>query len=179
MSDLQMMTVYAATYGNVDDAKADYEAVKSLYYDWGLMDSFDAAILMKKENGKVKIVKKHEQPTRQGAWLGGGLGLATGLVVALFPAAAVGAGVLAAAGAGGGAAIGALAGHAAYGMSRGDLKELGEALDVSQSGLLVIAATDVGNRVAEALKSADKVLQKQIKADEKEFQKELKELEKG
>ena len=179
MSDFQMMTAYAATYEDVNDAKADYEAVKSLYYDLDLMDTFDAAVLTKKENGKVKIVKKHEQPTRQGAWLGGGMGLATGLVVALFPAAAVGTGLLAAAGAGVGAALGALAGHAAGGMSRGDLKDLGEALDVSQSGLLVVAATDVGDRVQEALSAAQKVIKKQVKADEKAFKKELKEAEKG
>ena len=37
----------------------------------------------------VKIVKKHETPTRVGGVLGGGVGLATGLVIALFPAAAM------------------------------------------------------------------------------------------
>lgn len=44
--------------------------------------------------------------------LGGGAGLATGLVVALFPFAAIGGGLLAVA-TGGGAVLGALAGHAA------------------------------------------------------------------
>ena len=54
--------------------------------------------------------------------LGGGAGLATGLVVALFPLAAIGGGLLAVA-AGGGAVLGAVAGHAAAGMSRKDLKD--------------------------------------------------------
>ena len=38
-------------------------------------------------SGKVKSVKKHETPTRVGGIGGGGVGLATGLVIALFPAA--------------------------------------------------------------------------------------------
>jgi uncharacterized membrane protein len=172
MSDYVKMIAFGATYDSVAAAEADYQGVKDLYYGLGLMDTFDAAVLMKKENGKVKIVSKHEQPTRQGAWAGAGWGLATGLVIALFPAAAVGAGVLTAATASG-AIIGALAGHAAGGMNRGDLKELGEALDIGQAGLVVIAATDVGDRVASALKSARKVITKDIKADQKELNKEL------
>ena len=44
--------------------------------------------------GKAEIVKKHETPTRVGGVLGGGVGLATGLVVALFPFAAIGGGLL-------------------------------------------------------------------------------------
>ena len=63
--------------------------------------------------------------------LGGGVGLATGLVIALFPAAAIGGGLLAGTTAGG-AVLGAVAGHAAAGMSRDDLKELGEELDAGK-----------------------------------------------
>jgi hypothetical protein len=47
-------------------------------------------------NGKVKILEKHEQPTRKGGWRGAGIGLATGVAIALFPAAAIGGGLLAA-----------------------------------------------------------------------------------
>jgi uncharacterized membrane protein len=170
MSDYVKMTAFAGTYGSVEAAETDYQAVKDLYYGLGLMDTFDAAVITKKENGKVKIVKRHEQPTRQGAWAGAGLGLATGLVLVLFPG--IGAGVLGTATANG-AIVGALAGHVAGGMSRADLKDLGEALDIGQAGLVVIAATDVGDRVASALKSAKKVIKKDLKADEKALEKEL------
>jgi uncharacterized membrane protein len=168
------MRAFGATYDSVDAAEADYQGVKALYYDLGLMDTFDAAVIKKKENGKVKIVKRHEQPTRQAGWAGAGWGLATGLVIALFPGAALGTGLLKTA-VGLGAATGALAGHVAGGMSRGDLKDLGEGLDKGQAGLVVVTATDVGDRVAKALKSARKVITKDIKADQKEFKKELKE----
>lgn len=178
MSDYVSVRVFGATYDSVDKAKNDYEAVKSLYYDLGLMDTFDAAVLKMNDKGKVKIVERHEQPTRNGAWAGAGLGLATGLVAALFPAVALGSGLLAGA-VGSGAAAGALAGHAVGGMSRGNLKELGELLDPGEAGLVVIAATDLGARVENAITSAEKVLSKEMKADQKELEKELKELSKG
>ena len=112
---------FSGVYANVDDALADYDAVKQLHTDAGLIDAYDAAVIQRKDNGKVKIVKKHETPTRVGGVLGGGVGLATGLVIVLFPAAAIGGGLLLGTTAGG-AILGAVAGHAAAGMSRGDLR---------------------------------------------------------
>lgn len=55
-----------------------------------MLDAYDAAVIEKRDNGKVRITKKHETPTRAGGVMGGGVGLATGLVVALFPGAAIG-----------------------------------------------------------------------------------------
>ena len=124
---------YIGVYTDVEDAKADYDAVKALHTEAGLIDAYDAAIVEHTESGKVKIVKKHETPTRAGGVLGGGVGLATGLVIALFPAAAIGTGLLVGATAGG-ALLGSVAGHAAAGMSRKDLKEAGEQLDEGTGG---------------------------------------------
>jgi uncharacterized membrane protein len=114
--------------------------------------------------------KKHGTPTRAGGVLGGGDGLATGLVVALFPFAAVGGGLLAGTTAGG-AILGAVAGHAAAGMSRHDLKELGEQLDTGQAGL-VVAVADMGAKVEQAMKRAAKLQQKQIEADLAELERD-------
>src|SRR5438067_12148293 len=86
----------------------------------------------------------------------GNVGLATGLVVALFPFAAIGGGLLAAT-TGGGAVLGAVAGHAAAGMSRDDLKELGESLDAGQAGLVVVAVSDMGAKVERARNRAAKL----------------------
>ena len=174
MSDVLNVSVFTATYDNKDSAESDYEAVKALYYDLDLMDTFDAAVIEMNEKGKVKIISKHEQPTRQAGWAGAGLGLAAGLVAALFPAVALTGGLLAGAAATG-AAMGAVIGHVAAGLSRGDLKELGEVLDKGEYGLLVIAETDVSGRVEEAISSATKVAKKDLKADKKELEKEIKE----
>lgn len=163
--------VFAATYRSLDDVEADYDAVKSLYHDLGVIDTFDAAVLVRSEDGKVHITKKHEQPTRHGAWLGSGIGLGAGLVVALFPAVGVAGAVLV--GTMGGAGIGALAGHVTGGMSRHDLKELGEHLDEGSAGLVVVAALGLQDRVQKLLKAADKVACKELKADHKRLQREL------
>jgi uncharacterized membrane protein len=162
---------YVGVYSSVEAALADYQAIHDLHVEAGLIDAYDAAVIERKDNGKVKIVKKHETPTRVGAVGGGAVGLATGLVIALFPAAAIGGGLLAAT-TGGGAALGALAGHAAAGMSRGDLKELGEQLDAGEAGLVFVGASDVGAKVEAAMKEADKVEQKELKADLDEVQKD-------
>ena len=161
---IDTLMVYAGVYENVGDAEADYQLVKELHTEAGLIDAYDAAVIERRADGKVKIVKKHETPTRVGGVLGGGIGLATGVVVVLFPFAAIGGGLLAATTAGG-AVLGAVAGHAAAGMSRHDLKELGEALDDGQAGLVVVAISDMGAKVESAMRRAEKLQQKELKAD--------------
>jgi uncharacterized membrane protein len=161
--------VYVGVYPDVADADADYELVKDLHTEVGLIDAYDAAVVERRDDGKVRIARKHETPTRVGGVLGGGVGLATGLVVALFPFAGIGAGLLAATTAGG-AVLGAVAGHAAAGMSRGDLKELGEHLDAGQAGLVVVAVSDMGAKVERAMRRAEKVEAKQLKADNAEIE---------
>jgi len=165
------LLVLAATYGSEADAIADYDAVHDLYLDADLIDTYDAAVITRSDDGKVKIVKKHEQPTRQGAWGGLGIGVVGGALVALFPAVALGGALLW--GGAAGAGLGALAGHVVAGMSRSDLKELGEHLDSGQSGLVVIAATDMESRIQAALKSDAKVVKKQMRADEKAMEKDV------
>ena len=168
---IDTLMVYAGVYENVAGAEADYQFVKELHTEAGLIDGYDAAIIERRDDGKVKIVKKHETPTRVGGVLGGGIGLATGLVVALFPFAAIGGGLLAAT-TGGGAILGAVAGHAAAGMSRKDLKDLGEELDKGQAGLVAVGVSDMGAKVERAMKHAEKLQQKELKADTAEIERD-------
>ena len=160
----QTFIAYVGVYTNVEAAKADYQAVHDLHVKDGLIEAYDAAVIDRRADGKVKIVKKHETPTRVGGVGGAGLGLATGLVIALFPAAAIGGGLLLGT-TGVGAALGAVAGHAAAGMSRKDLKELGEQLDAGQAGLVVVGVADSGAQIEGAMKGAEKVQEKQLTAD--------------
>jgi uncharacterized membrane protein len=152
--DEDTLYVIVAAYDDVDTAVADYEAVKELYREVKTSHDFDAAVIAKDDEGKVRIVKKHEQPTRHGAAVGLGWGLAVGVVAAIFPP--VGIGIATAGGAG--AAIGAVAGHATGGMSRGDLKDLGEALDAGSAGLIAVYATNLADQVAATIKAADRVV---------------------
>ena len=168
---IDTLLVLVGMYDRVEDAEADYQLVKELHTEADLIDAYDAAVIERREGGKTKIVKKHETPTRAGGVLGGGIGLATGVVVALFPFAAIGGGLLAGTTAGG-AILGAVAGHAAAGMSRHDLKELGEHLDAGQAGLVVIAVSDMGAKVEQAMKRAAKLEQKQLQADMAELERD-------
>jgi uncharacterized membrane protein len=161
---IDTLFAYIGEYDSVDDAVADYEAIKDLHTELGLIDAFDAAVIERRADGKVKIRKKHETPTRVGGVLGGGVGLATGLVIALFPAAAIGTGLLAGTTAGG-AILGAVAGHAAGGMHRGDLKDLGEMLDAGEAGLVAVGVADMEAKIESAMKRAKKKEKRELKAD--------------
>ena len=160
--------VVAAAYDDEASALADYQEVKQAYRESDLIDTYDAAVISRDEHGKVHIVKKHEQPTRHGALAGLGIGLVGGVVVALFPAVLLAGGLFW--GGAIGAAVGALAGHAAGGMRRADLKELGELLDDGQSGLVVVAASDMSDRVEQSVRRTDKILKKEMKADRKQVE---------
>lgn len=168
---IDTLMAYVGVYDNVADAEADYQVVKDLHVQAGLIDAYDAAVIERREDGKTKIVKKHETPTRVGGVMGGGVGLATGLVVALFPFAAIGGGLLVGTTAAG-AVLGAVAGHAAAGMSRHDLKELGEHLDTGEAGLVVVAVSDMGAKVEAAMKRAEKLQAKELKADNAEIERD-------
>jgi uncharacterized membrane protein len=163
--------VYVGVYPDVYAAEADYKRVKDLHSEAQLIDAYDAAVIERREDGKVRIVKKHETPTRAGGVLGGGVGLATGLVVALFPFAAIGSGLLAATTLGG-SLLGALAGHAVAGMSRADLKELGESLDEGQAGLIVVGVSDMGSKIEKAMEHAEKTKVKELKTDQAEIERD-------
>ena len=105
---LDTFVLVAAQYDNVDDALADYRTVHAIYTDLDIIDTYDAAVISKNADGKVSIVKKHEQPTRDGTVKGLYVGLAVGALVAVFPAVLLGAGMLV--GSAAGAGVGARAG---------------------------------------------------------------------
>jgi uncharacterized membrane protein len=161
---MNTFVVVAASYDTLGAAEADYSAVHDLYLESGLIDTYDAAVITRDDNGKVRIVAKHEQPTRRGAWRGLGIGLAGGALVALFPAVGLGAGLLI--GGASGAGLGAMAGHVTAGLRRADLKDLGELLDDGHSGLIVVAASDLGDRVERMMRHAKGVTRKHLTADE-------------
>ena len=108
-----------------------------------------------------------------GGVVGGGIGLATG-VISLFPAPRSVA-VCGRRPTGGGALVGAVAGHAAAGMSRKDLKELGEHFDAGQSGLVVVAVSDMEAKVKDAMTHAQKIESKTMQSDSAQLEADAKE----
>jgi uncharacterized membrane protein len=173
MSDPDTLLVLAAAYDNVADAEADYEAVKALYYEIKTSHEFDAAVVARGEDGKLEVVKKHEQPTRHGAAHGLGWGLAVGAVCAILPGIGLLGGLVV--GGAGGAAIGAVTGHIKGGMDNSDLKALGDVLDQGQAGLIVVYATNMADQVAANIKAVNRFVSKEIDANADELAKQLQE----
>ena len=154
MSDT--LYVLAAAYDDVDDAVADYEAIKVAHKHVGSSHDFDATVIARTEAGPVDIVRRHDEGKSHGAEVGFTWGLAAGAVAALFPAFGI-LGALAVGG-GAGAALGALAGHASTGMRREDLMALGQVLDEGDAGLVVVFAADMADRAASSVTRATRTV---------------------
>ena len=153
--------LYAATYASVDDAEADYDTLLDLHDD-DLVGTYDVAVINKDDEGKVHVTK-HEKPTQHGAWTGAAVGAVIGI---LFPPGLVAAAAV-------GAATGGLIGHLARGMSRSDMKDVGDLLDEGRAALIVVGESKVGEQLDKALERAQRSVEKQIDADSKDFEKEL------
>jgi|SRR6267378_107877 uncharacterized membrane protein len=175
MSKTDTLLVMAESYDNVQDAEADYEKVKALYKDAKTSDDFDAAVLARGDDGKVTVVKKHEQPTRHGAVRGLGWGLAIGAATAIFPPVGL-LGALAVGGAAG-ATIGAVRGHVKGGMSDADLKELGQVLQEGKAGLLAVYEVNMADQVAASLKAQNHRVSKEMNASADALAKQLREVQ--
>jgi uncharacterized membrane protein len=150
--------LYAGEYDSVEDAKADLEELKELHRE-DVVGTYDAAVITKNEEGKVKIVDKIEKPTQHGGWAGLAVGAALGLI---FPPGVLVTGLL-------GAGAGALIGHLEGGMSRSDLKEIGDSLDRSEAALIVVGEATIERAVEEATRRAKRELKKEVRADAREM----------
>jgi uncharacterized membrane protein len=166
MSDNPLF-IYVAAYDDPDDAAADYATLLDLHSE-SLVGSYDVAIIGKDERGKVHV-SKHEKPTQHGAWTGIAVGAVAGI---LFPPSILGSAVV-------GGAAGGLIGHLARGMSRHDMHELGELLDEGQAALVIVGRSRVDEQIQKALKRAQKTAEREVDADAKEFERELREAERS
>jgi uncharacterized membrane protein len=151
--------LYVGEYESVDDAKADLETLKEMHREH-VVGTYDAAVVTKNEEGKVKIVDKIEKPTQHGGWAGMAVGAAMGLI---FPPGLLVGGLL-------GAGAGALIGHLEGGMSRSDVREVGEMLDNSEAALIVVGEATLERAVDEATERAKRDLKKEIRADAREME---------
>jgi uncharacterized membrane protein len=153
--------LYAAIYDDTEEAEADYEAVFDLHA-LGAIGTFDSAVVEKDAEGKIHV-HKTEKPTQHGAWTGAGVGALVGI---LFPPAIIGSAVV-------GAAAGGVTEHLRKGISRGDLKELGDELESGSAAVIVIAESKIEEQLEKAVARANKVIEKEIDADADELKREL------
>ena len=147
--------LYLATYDTVADAQLDFEAVQALHKDH-MLGTYDAAVITKDEHGNVHV-SKHEKPAQHAAWTG----LAAGAVIGIiFPPALL-------VGAAAGGLAGGLIGHFWKGMSRRDVKELGELLDDGEAALLIVGQSALQSYVDKALTRARKRVTREVDLESK------------
>ena len=154
--------MYAGEYESVDDAKADLEELKELHREH-VVGTYDAAVLTKNEEGKVEVVDKTEKPTQHGGWAGMAVGAAMGLI---FPPGILVGGLL-------GAGAGALIGHLEGGMSREDIREVGEMLDNSEAAMIVVGEATIERAVEDAIRRAKNEMKKEVRVDAREMERAI------
>jgi uncharacterized membrane protein len=153
--------LYAAVYDEVADAEADYEAVFDLHA-MGAIGTFDSAVIRKDDDGKVHVTKT-EKPTQHGAWTGAAVGALVGIV---FPPALLGSAIV-------GAGAGGLTEHLRKGVSRGDLKDLGDELEAGTAAVIVLGESKIEEQLQKAMTRANKLIEKQVDADADELEREI------
>jgi uncharacterized membrane protein len=159
--------IFIGSYPSEADAQADYDVLKELHLA-GAVGTYDAAVVLKEADGKVRV-KKDELPTRRGAWTGVGVGALVGII---FPPSIIGMAAV-------GGVAGGVLGHLWHGMSRSDVKELGDALDEGEAALVVVGESKVEEQLRKAQLRAVKQIEKQIDAEADDLKGQLEEAAKA
>ena len=155
--------IFIGTYLSEDLAQADYEVVKDLHAA-GAVGTYDAAVVTKDTSGKVHV-HKNEMATRHGGWGGVAVGALVGI---LFPPSIIGAAVV-------GGAVGAFGGHLWRGMSRADVKEFGDVLDVGEAALVVVGQSKIEEELNKAGLKAEKKVAKELDVNPKDLDQAIQE----
>lgn len=159
--------LYMGTYRGDPDAQADYRLVKDVHLA-GLIGSYDAAVITKDARGRVHV-NKDEMATRHGAWGGIAVGALVGI---LFPPSLIGSAVL-------GGVVGGVGGHLWRGLSRSDVKELGEVIDEGEAALIVIGESKISSALKPGELNATRSIDKELDVDPQALHREVKEATSG
>ena len=150
MAKADAVFIYIGTYPTWAGAQDDYDIVKDLHAA-GAIGTYDAAVVTKDEGGYVHV-NKDEMATRHGAWGGAAVGAVVGI---LFPPAIIATAAV-------GAAVGGIGGHLWRGMSRADVKELGDIIDDGQAALVIVGESKLQQAVEKAGLKAEKHVAKEL-----------------
>jgi uncharacterized membrane protein len=145
--------IYIGTYPTREAAESDYEQVWGLHAS-GAVGTYDAAIVTKDTDGTVHV-HKVEMATRHAGWSGAVAGAMVGV---LFPPVIIGTAIV-------GGAVGALSGHLWRGMSRSDVKELGEVVDGGEVALVVVGENNLEQTLDPQVFAAERLVVKNVTVD--------------
>jgi len=154
--------MFVASYGDVEDARLDFEAIKMLKHE-KFLGEYESALFEKDAEGKVKIL---DTDATERGW-GAKAGVITGAVIGLiFPPTILAAGAL-------GAGIGAVGGNIMRGVKRKDIMEIGEMLDEGTAGVILVGFTTIEEGVDRLMKRAAKVMKQEIDAQADELKAQI------
>src|SRR6516225_138836 len=159
--------LYIGTYPSEAVARSDYDIVKDLHAE-GAVGTYDAAVVTKDQSGKVHV-NKDEMATRHGGWGGAAAGAVIGI---LFPPSIIGSALV-------GGAIGGVSGHLWRGLSRADVKELGDVIDAGQAALLIIGESKIQEAIEKAGLKAEKHVAKELNVSTKDIDKAVQDAASG
>ena len=163
MAEHEAVFLYIGTYDDVATAQSDYRLVKELRQAKAV-GSYDAAVVTKDDAGKIHV-NKDETAVRHGGWGGAAAGAVVGV---LFPPSLLGAALA-------GAAVGGVGGHLRRGLSRSDVKELGDLIEQGQAALVVVGRSKLDDVLDQGRLSADKHVYKQLGVNAKDIDKAVQE----
>jgi len=163
MAKPESVFIYIGTYPSEAAARDDYGVVKDLHAA-GAVGTYDAAVVTKDDSGKVHV-SKDEMATRHGAWGGAAVGAVVGI---LFPPSIIGTALV-------GAAAGGVGGHLWRGMSRSDVKELGDVIDDGQAALVIVGESKLEQALEKAGLKAEKHVAKELDVSPKDVDKAVQE----
>ncbi len=161
MSADKDLFLFAGTYSSEADARLDYDVLRDLHAE-GIVGTYDAAIVTKDGDGKVHV-HKHEKPTQHAAWTGIAVGAVVGI---LFPPSVIGSAAVL-------GVTGGVMGHLWKGMSRADVKELGEFIDEGEAAMVIVGESKIEQYLDRALSRAVKRMAKQVRSDPDAFAESL------
>jgi uncharacterized membrane protein len=166
MAKADAIFLFIGTYPDEASARLDYDVVKDLHLA-GAVGTYDAAVLTKSATGKLHV-NKDETTTRHLAWGGIAVGALVGI---LFPPSIIGSALV-------GGAVGGVSGHLWKGMSRSDVKELGDLIDNGEAALIVVGESTLQAAIEKAELRAHKHIAKELKVSPKDLNEAIKEGEK-
>jgi len=150
----------AASYLDVAEAEADFEALRRLYVDLGEAPGFDAVTIGRKASGEVRFHREPDRPPGSDEHVAPSL--AAGLAAALFPsvAADIPVGRLKER-----EILGTAAGVVAIALGRSGLSEVGDHLDSSSAGLIAAAPAEQQDRIRAVLANAHATIARVVSVD--------------
>ena len=157
--DKEPVFLFLGVYDDPEIARDDLSIVRDLH-NAKIIGTYDAGIATKDDDGGIKI-------SRAGSEHGGWTGVAAGAVVGLlFPPSILGMAAV-------GGATGGIIGHFTRGLSRGDVKDLGDLLDEGQAALIVLGKNPLADELDKAGLRAAKRTERKLEVDASDLETQL------